>query len=74
MKERILAAGESLRQLRRDYESLKVSVNETSQARIEQIKLQMAEKKLDFEFAVKQWRIYLRAKTGTFSSLKSRKV
>ncbi|MFN7453340.1 MAG: fatty acid desaturase [Pseudobdellovibrionaceae bacterium] len=68
IKERILTAGEALRQLRRDYESLKVSMNESSQARLEQLKLQMEEKRLEFEFALKQWRIYLDAKSGAFTS------
>lgn len=63
LRERILNAQLALRELRKEYEAMRANFNENSQQRLELLKLQMEERRLEFEFALKQWQIYLNAKT-----------
>lgn len=63
LRERILTAQLALRELRKEYEQMRTEFNENSHQRLELIKLQMEERRLEFEFALKQWQIYLNAKT-----------
>lgn len=60
LKEKVLEAQYKLRDLKKDYEKLKEDMNSASKQKLEALREQIRQAKLEFEYALKMWRTQLK--------------
>ncbi len=63
LRDKILEAQTALRKLKVDYDKMKKDMQSASNEKMANIKLEMEIKKLEFQFAMKQWKTYLKGPT-----------
>jgi stearoyl-CoA desaturase (delta-9 desaturase) len=59
LREKILAAQNSLKKLQEDYQQMKTNMQNASTEKLEQIRLEMKIRQIEFKYAMKQWKAYL---------------
>lgn len=59
LREKILSAQASMRKMKEDYHKLKLEMQSASQEKMAQLQMEIQIRKLEFQFAMKQWKMYL---------------
>jgi len=60
LKEKILSAQITVRKLREDYFRLKQELQDSSHEKLEHMKVEIELRKMEFQYAKRQWKLYLR--------------
>lgn len=60
LREKIISAQASMKKLREDYRAMKSEVSTASREKLDHMKLEMEIRRIEFQYAMKQWQAYLK--------------